>query len=225
MDKKENRSIDPVGIAEIATDPAKNAALVIRSFFQEGDPDVRTALEIMDKTIAEVQGGSMKPAEAILVSQAKALDSLFMSFVMIAQKNAKNTKTLEPLMRIALKAQNQCRATIQTLNEVKNPRSVAYVQQANISNGHQQVNNGVAGEKNQIEQNKLSGEENALLKNERTSQAPIRTDTQMETMGEIVWSEIGGGEKQGGTERIQRGIKGEVEKGVQVASRTEGGAE
>ena len=55
MEKKENRSIDPVGIAEIATDPAKNAALVIRSFFQEGEPDVRTALEIMDKTIAEVQ--------------------------------------------------------------------------------------------------------------------------------------------------------------------------
>ena len=218
MEKKENRSIDPVGIAEIATDPAKNAALVIRSFFQEGELDVRTALEIMDKTIAEVQSGSMKPAEAILVSQAKALDSLFMSFVTIAQKNAKNTRTLEPLMRIALKAQNQCRATIQTLNEVKNPRSVAYVQQANISNGHQQVNNGVAGEKNQIEQNKLSGETNALLKNERTSQAAIQTDPKMETMGEIVWSEIRGGESQSGTERIQRGVKAEDKASVQNAS-------
>lgn len=217
MEKKENRSIDPVGIAEIATDPAKNAALVIRSFFQEGEPDVRTALEIMDKTIAEVQSGSMKPAEAILVSQAKALDSLFMSFVTIAQKNAKNTKTLEPLMRIALKAQNQCRATIQTLNEVKNPRSVAYVQQANISNGHQQVNNGVAGEKNQITQNKLSGKTNALLKNERTSQAAIQTDPKMETMGEIVWSEIGGGESQSVTERIQRGVKAEDKTSVQNA--------
>ena len=218
MDKKENKTVDPVGIAEIATDPAKNAALVIRSFFQEGEPDVRTALEILDKTIAEVQSGSMKPAEAILVSQAKALDSLFMSFVTIAQKNAKNTKTLEPLMRIALKAQNQCRATIQTLNEVKNPRSVAYVQQANISNGHQQVNNGVAGEKNQIEQNKLSGETNALLKNERTSQAAIQTDPKMETMGEIVWSEIGGGESQSGTERIQRGVKAEDKASVQNTS-------
>lgn len=218
MDKKKNKTVDPVGIAEIATDPAKNAALVIRSFFQEGEPDVRTALEILDKTIAEVQSGSMKPAEAILVSQAKALDSLFMSFVTIAQKNAKNTKTLEPLMRIALKAQNQCRATIQTLNEVKNPRSVAYVQQANISNGHQQVNNGVAGEKNQIEQNKLSGETNALLKNERTSQAAIQTDPKMETMGEIVWSEIGGGKSQSVTERIQRGVKAEDKASVQNAS-------
>lgn len=120
-------------------------------------------------------------------------------------------------MRIALKAQNQCRATIQTLNEVKNPRSVAYVQQANISNGHQQVNNGLAGEKNQIEQNKLSGEESALLKNERTSQAAIRTGPKMEAMGEIVWSEIGGGEIQGVTERIQRRVKAEVEKGFQDA--------
>lgn len=197
MGSKENQTVGPVGMAEIATDPAKNAALVIRSFFQEGEPDVRTALDIIDSTIAEVQSGSMKPAEAILVSQAKALDSLFMSFVTIAQKNAKNTKTLEPLMRIALKAQNQCRATIQTLNEFKNPRSVAYVQQANISNGHQQVNNGVAGEKNQIEQNKLSGDSHGLLADERAPKAPSRIDKKVEAMAEVHRSQNDRGEGQG----------------------------
>lgn len=47
-------------------------------------------------------------------------------------------------MKLALRAQNQCRATLQTLSELKNPRPVAFVKQANISNGPQQVNNGQA---------------------------------------------------------------------------------
>ena len=45
-------------------------------------------------------------------------------------------------MSLALKAQSQSRATIQALTEIKYPKQVAFVKQANISNGHQQVNNG-----------------------------------------------------------------------------------
>jgi hypothetical protein len=44
-------------------------------------------------------------------------------------------------MRVALKAQNQCRMTLETLATVTNPR-VVYAKQANIANGPQQVNNG-----------------------------------------------------------------------------------
>ena len=43
---------------------------------------------------------------------------------------------------LGLKAQAQCRATLQTLAEIKNPQPVAFVKQANIANGPQQVNNG-----------------------------------------------------------------------------------
>lgn len=38
-------------------------------------------------------------------------------------------------LRLALKAQAQCRATLQTLAEIKNPRPVAFVKQANIAHG------------------------------------------------------------------------------------------
>ncbi|MCY1375597.1 hypothetical protein D9M69_630230 [compost metagenome] len=48
---------------------------------------------------------------------------------------------MEAYMRLALKAQNQARATLQTLAELKAPRQVAFVQQANIGN-QVQVNNG-----------------------------------------------------------------------------------
>lgn len=45
-------------------------------------------------------------------------------------------------MNLALKAQSQSRATIQALTELKYPKQVAFVKQANISHGHQQINNG-----------------------------------------------------------------------------------
>ena len=46
-------------------------------------------------------------------------------------------------MRMAMKAQNQCRMTLETLATIKNP-PVVFARQANINNGgQQQVNNGV----------------------------------------------------------------------------------
>ena len=47
----------------------------------------------------------------------------------------------ETYLRLALKAQAQCRATVEALAEIKNPRPVAFVKQANIAQGPQQVNN------------------------------------------------------------------------------------
>lgn len=44
---------------------------------------------------------------------------------------------------MALKAQAQCRATLETLAEIKNPQPTAFLRQANIAYGPQQVNNGV----------------------------------------------------------------------------------
>jgi hypothetical protein len=45
-------------------------------------------------------------------------------------------------MNMALKAQAQSRATIQALTELKYPKQTNFVKQANIANGHQQINNG-----------------------------------------------------------------------------------
>jgi hypothetical protein len=43
-------------------------------------------------------------------------------------------------MRYGLRAQAQCRATLETLAAIKNPPTV-FARQANIANGPQQVNN------------------------------------------------------------------------------------
>ena len=50
--------------------------------------------------------------------------------------------TAERLMRLALKAQGQCRATLETLAVLKGPPTL-FAKQANIAAGPQQVNNAV----------------------------------------------------------------------------------
>ena len=92
--------------------------------------------------IDDVANGSMKRPEAILLSQAHTLDALFNN---LAQKAHIQTHMphYESFLRLALKAQGQCRSTLETLAAIKNP-PVIYAKQANISNGHQQINNGVS---------------------------------------------------------------------------------
>ena len=47
----------------------------------------------------------------------------------------------ETYMRLALKAQTQCRSTLETLAEVKYPKAATFVRQQNVAY-QQQINNG-----------------------------------------------------------------------------------
>jgi hypothetical protein len=63
-------------------------------------------------------------------------------------------ETSERYMRMAMKAQNQCRMTLETLSNIKNP-PVIYAKQANIANGPQQVNNHAHASENKNQPNKI----------------------------------------------------------------------
>ncbi len=101
--------------------------------------DLSTELKVRMKTVND---GDLSGMEAMLVGQAQALQTIFTS---LARKAASQEylKNYGLFMNLALKAQAQSRATIQALTELKYPKQVAFVKQANISNGHQQINNGV----------------------------------------------------------------------------------
>ncbi|MCA8003146.1 hypothetical protein [Burkholderia metallica] len=88
-----------------------------------------------------VQEGNLAGLEAMLTTQANTLDLMFNT---LALKSAQcdHMVKMESYLRLALKAQSQCRSTVEALAEIKNPRPVAFVRQANIANGPQQVNNG-----------------------------------------------------------------------------------
>jgi hypothetical protein len=71
------------------------------------------------------------------------LDTIFNELARRCQANVCGgyLDAAERYLRLALKAQSQCRANIETFAEIKNPKPLAFVQQANIASGPQQVNN------------------------------------------------------------------------------------
>jgi len=72
------------------------------------------------------------------------------------------------------------------LAEIKHPRSVAFVAQANIAQGHQQVNNApsCAG-KTKKAQNKLMEKDDDKRLDTRAARTTGGTDTPLETVGAV----------------------------------------
>ncbi len=133
----------PTAPRNVHTQPAVTNALAIQAFTPEADL-ASTIGALIDKTL-DAKLNSLMDIEGTagtLVAQAATLDTIFTT---LARRAAANMDThlqaTESYLRLALKAQAQCRATLETLAEIKNPRQVSIVQQANIAHGPQQVNN------------------------------------------------------------------------------------
>jgi hypothetical protein len=99
----------------------------------------------------------------------------------------------ETYLRLALKAQSQCRATLETLAAIKNA-PVIYARQANVTTGPQQVNNGVAaptrGRESETAQNEQSEATHELLQDTRASSAAIGSDPALASVGEVHRAEV-----------------------------------
>ena len=125
--------------------PSANAAAVMTSYaktFGTQDADCTALREVLRDQISEVVNGDSKAAESMLMAQAFTLQSMFTQLALRAERQDM-LGPWEAHMRIALKVQNQCRMTLETLATIQNP-PVLFAKQANIAHGPQQVNNGVA---------------------------------------------------------------------------------
>ncbi|MEO7937084.1 MAG: hypothetical protein ABIR55_00515, partial [Burkholderiaceae bacterium] len=127
------------------------------------DADLNAMVVGLRGTFGAVRGGDLQVMEQMLVAQATALQTMFASLARRAAIQDRLTHT-QAYMGLALKAQNQSRATIATLIELKHPKQATFVRQANIAHGAQQVNNGTTAlngatasrtEESKPEQNKL----------------------------------------------------------------------
>lgn len=150
--------------------------------------DVPTLLEQLRNQAATVNRGDLAQAEAMLMNQATALQSLF---ARLAERgmSCDHAPAFEANMRMALRAQSQCRSTLETLATIKNP-PVVFAKQANISHGPQQVNNGTASpshaEKTINQQNELlEVQHGSKTMDTRTTGAAIGKNPAMATVGEI----------------------------------------
>jgi hypothetical protein len=97
--------------------------------------------ELQTKSAA-VNSGDLRHVESMLVNQAIALQHIFLRMTVRGIHQTK-MEYIDGFMRLALKAQNQSRATLETLASMRTP-PVVYAKQANINHGNQQVNNGVS---------------------------------------------------------------------------------
>ena len=141
----------------------------------------------------KVKDGGTQPIEGMLFRQSKTLENMFTA---LARRAATNTglKEYQMNLTLALKAQAQCRATLEALAEIKNPRPVQFVKQANMTTGPQQVNNGYAGTPShsgiqsgagniQSEQNKLLEADHGNYLDTRAQGAASRVNQTVEAVG------------------------------------------
>ncbi|MBS0433117.1 MAG: hypothetical protein JSS21_12045 [Proteobacteria bacterium] len=131
-------------MAKLAVTPTMTAATVCKAFSQTfGEVDLgETSVALLDQT-KRVHDGNLRELESTLTAQAAALNCIFTELARRAAINAgEYMNAAELYLKLALRAQNQCRMTLETLATIKNPPPVAFVRQANIAHGPQQVNNG-----------------------------------------------------------------------------------
>ncbi len=132
-------------LADVALDPLFGGAVIASSFGKSfcGESDLTAFYQVLHDRAKAIRSNKLGSAEDMLTAQAAALNAIFLE---LARRSGANMgeyiQAAETYMRLALKAQAQCRATLETLANIKNP-PVVYARQANITNGPQQVNNGV----------------------------------------------------------------------------------
>ncbi len=127
-------------ISDLLLSGSLNGANITAIYNPLSQIDTTDILTSLCKKTKKIKEGSTKDLESLLVSQAVSLDAIFTKLSLRAYSNfGEYLNAGETYLRLALKAQSQCRATIETLAEIKNPRP--YIQ--NNRAEYQQVNNGV----------------------------------------------------------------------------------
>lgn len=119
------------------------STILVNRFSKIESEKGEVASEEFAKTLRQsVKKNDFGDLESMLTDQANILNSIFNRAALHAEANLGEYMDASKLyINMALKAQNQCRSTIQTLHEIKNPKHVTIANQANIAN-QQLVNNG-----------------------------------------------------------------------------------
>lgn len=182
-------------IARLALNGITSNAVTARTFAfgQFGELDVTECVASLRECAERVNSGDLEYLESTLTAQAVSLDAIFNGLAKRAALNmGEHLDATERYMRLALRAQNQCRATLETLATIKNP-PVVFARQANITSGPQQINNGVshatdprarAGVTETLKNELLEGQHHGGVDNGATL-STISPDSHMATVGAL----------------------------------------
>jgi hypothetical protein len=176
--------------ALLADGVATNASTVIRfAKAEHGDIDLTALYGALRDSGQSVQRGDLSGIESVLTAQIAALNAIFGEMARRAALNmGEYLDATDKYLKLAMRAQSQCRATAETLAVIKAGPPV-FARQANIANGPQQVNNGTippatrAGENTSFEQPELLGSSDGLRLDTGTAGTAGRSDSAMEAVG------------------------------------------
>jgi hypothetical protein len=191
---------EDLAFAKTALRPTVQAAITLTEYGKEvfGDLDLSGLIDSLTAQTKAVANDDLRQSEAMLTAQAHTLDAIFNNLARRAI-NAEYIANLDRYLKLALRAQAQCRATWETVATIKNPPMVGYVRQANIAHGDQQVNNTISGassspaRENPEVQNRLLERADGQWLDSGTQGATGRADPAMASVGKVERSEDGSG--------------------------------
>ena len=132
------------GLSNLAYHPPTTNRLVTRMFTSKtmgADLSFQEMVLTLNQQVKDLQQGDSSQTESILFCQAVTLNAIFLEMARRAAMNMnEHIHATQAYMRMALRAQNQVRLTLETINNIKNP-SVVIAKQANFTSGPQQINN------------------------------------------------------------------------------------
>jgi hypothetical protein len=180
--------------------PTVRAAVTAQSFSKLfGELDLNSLIEELAAQVKSTADGDLRREEAMLVAQAHSLEAIFHELARRAANNmGEYVNTVEIYMRLALKAQSQCRATIETLALMKNPPPVTFVRQANVAHGPQQINNvpqpaadaASRARESENQPNKLLEQQHGQRLESGTLQATVGVDSPVAAVGQVHGAEV-----------------------------------
>ena len=194
--------------------PTVQAAVTLKDCYKPsyGDLALKGLIgALVEQTNASIDGDTRR-SEAMLTTQAHTLDAIFNTLARRAI-NTEYMKNLDTYLKLALRAQSQCRSTWEALSAIKNPPVMGYVKQANIAHGPQQVNNASTApdsdsrvQENQNPQNKLMEIKDGERLDTRAKSTTGETDPTMATLGEVDGTQDGGRKKKISQNAFKGGI-------------------
>ncbi len=128
-------------MAQTILRPTVQAATTLREYGKGfGDIELSALVDGLSEQAALANDGDLQRGQAMLAVQAHTLDAIFNNLARRAI-NAEHVDTLDRYLKLALRAQSQCRATWEALATVSSGPAAGCVGQANIAYGNLQVNN------------------------------------------------------------------------------------
>ncbi len=136
--KSKERMVAELGLSAVVGNTVTAIKFAAGNF---GTLNLNDSISVMKSKVDKVAAGDLGDVEATLTAQAATLDAVFNELARRASLNmGEHLNATETYLRLALKAQAQCRATLETLAEVKYPKAATFVRQQNVAY-QQQVNN------------------------------------------------------------------------------------